>query len=381
MDTQIPTNFFGLPFTPIENKPYTCTHKQHKHLSKMKTISIKALEKAIKTLNAKSPIVPDWGYLYCNNGRLHLRSNCMEVTLSVPYESPIDFAVSKSEFLDVISTFGDTFNIERTHVDKVKFFSGKTSVTLTEPESIDLQVASKVTEAMKLQAIMHDQDLEHIKIASKFVSDDDLRPVMKYVWLDNNHIVSTDGHRLYFKHLAGLDKEFSTSIHPIAIKIMDLYPEPWSLYSEADSHYITIINEDGVCISFKKLDDRFVKWQGILPKQENQPEVYTISKCEIISAIKKGGKFANQSSREMKIEFSSDTSKVNFSDIDLGKSYQTEILSRQLKGEGLEIGFNYNFFSECVAHMEGNITLEMSTSTRAAVINGEMLLMPVMLNR
>lgn len=107
---------------------------------------------------------------------------------------------------------------------------------------------------------------------------------------------------------------------------------------------------------------------------ENQTTHDTIKEV-----IKEGKLFASQTTRKVTLKCSKEKVSASFEDLDFGTSYECNI-DAQADGD-IRIGVNYTFLSECLKAINSdNVEIKMQEPNRAMVINGCVLLMPVMID-
>lgn len=336
-------------------------------------VNIKSVEKALRIMNKgnNTSLLKAFDLMTSQDGVVTMFSNNGEIRLQLPVDFAVPFTITKSEMFDVISVFGDNINASMVADDKVQFAHGKESVKIFNHGDDELSLIKVPSDAMQSLIVTGD-DIEAMKIAKQFTSDDSLRPVMMDVWVHSNCIVATDSHRLFWRNTINATTDQFNIKEPV-IQLLDLFHEPWTLYLTDKTVYF--INGQGIIISQKKSDERYPNWLAVIP--EKSTTTLKMTKCELVSAIKKGSKFASQSTRQ--VYFNLEKKTLSFRDIDYGKEYNAEALSMQVDGDPFGISFNYNLLMELIKHMDDVLTFNLSAPNRAAVINSECLIMPVMI--
>jgi DNA polymerase III subunit beta len=335
-------------------------------------VNVKSVEKALRIMSkGKNSPIPMFDNITSQDGVITMHSNNGEIRLQLPVDFGVPFTIEKSSMLDIISVFGDNINASMVSVDKVQFAHGKESVKLA-VLSDEVPMLKVPTDATRSLTITGD-DIASMKIASQFVGSDNLRPVLMDVWVHSNCIVATDSHRLFWRNTTNATTDQFNIKEPV-IQLLDLFHEPWTVYLTDTTVYF--INDQGIIISQKKSDERYPNWLAVIP--EKNPTTLKMTKCELVSAIKKGSKFASQSTRQ--VCFNMEKKTLSFKDIEYGKEYVAEALSMQVDGDPFEISFNYNLLMELIKHMGEVLTFNLSAPNRAAVVNSECLIMPVMLS-
>lgn len=134
------------------------------------------------------------------------------------------------------------------------------------------------------------------------------------------------------------------------------------------------------------IDERYPDYTAVIP--DENPNVLTISRIELLNAVKRISIFANKSTHQIRLKITGSEMAISAEDIDTSNE-ANERLSCEYEGEDMEIGFNSKLMLEMLSNMDNDvIKLEMSTPNRAGIIlpsendEGEdllMLIMPMML--
>jgi DNA polymerase III subunit beta len=225
-------------------------------------------------------------------------------------------------------------------------------------------------------------------------SNDDLRPAMTGVLMNlaagQTTFVATDGHKLVRFSRTDVQAADETSII-IPKKAFNILKN--TLVGEQSTVSIDFSTSHAffafgsIQLICRLIDERFVDYNAAIPTEN--PNVLTISRTELMSALKRISNFANKTSQQVRFKLDADSLVISAEDLDYSNEANEKLLC-DYDGEPLEIGFNARFFAEMLGILScQTITLEMSAPNRAGIIVPKekvenedilMLVMPVMLN-
>lgn len=212
-----------------------------------------------------------------------------------------------------------------------------------------------------------------LKRALKYTSNDQLREAIRGVYVEDNFIVATDAHRMiYLKHGHGETITKPAIIPKLSIKCMDA-----ALYSVGQtSTHVTFYGEDHKIIA-RAIDAKFPNWTTVIP--DSYEVKATVDKRELKNLIDLGLLAVNKVTNQMTMTINGNC-ELSAEDIDLNSSFNS---STPAKCEGnIVIGFNGKLMQQCLEDIKTEkVSFKMSTPSRAIIMNNEILLMPVMLNR
>ena len=223
------------------------------------------------------------------------------------------------------------------------------------------------------------KDIDTLTRGLKYAGNDELRPVMSGVFVDKNHIVATDAHKLMFVKKEGKTKDqFIVPRKPIQFFEASKYENiTVSLTSDLLK---AKFEANGDVIYTRLIDGKFPNWEAVVPTKNPLKIVFNnAAVSNLLEQIELGGLAANPETKQVAIENSRGKVTLTTEDIDFGTSYEAVLLGKG-SGKALKIGFNGNFLKEIIKDFKDEIVMEASESNRAALFNSETLLMPVMLN-
>lgn len=142
------------------------------------------------------------------------------------------------------------------------------------------------------------------------------------------------------------------------------------------------------CIYCRLVDGQYPNYSAAIPKEN--PNKLTIDRLSLLSALRRVGIFANQSTHQVRLSVRPGELGISAEDIEFSNG-ANEKLPCSYEGEPMDIGFNEKFLSEMVSNIDSEqVLITMSHPSRAGIIfpvddNPEktedilMLVMPVML--
>ena len=225
-----------------------------------------------------------------------------------------------------------------------------------------------------------------VETATKYVGNDDLRPVMSGVFIGTSGkvltIAATDSHRLYKGEIARIEKEFQVLVPGFAAQNL---PKIAALLGDKNGNiemlwdtYNVEFRQGNFILISRQIDGKYPNFNAVIPK--DNPIQVTFDKAAMLKAIDKV-KIAAGSGKQVTINFEGDRATLVCMDIEFNKEMQTSIPCK-VNGEGIEIAFNYSFLTEVLkSTISPDVTLQMSADNRAALIQDfhrTFLLMPVM---
>jgi len=335
----------------------------------MKTSNLKNTIKAISKIVKKRShlaiienVQIENGFIYATNLEIYAKLALPDNTLSTGYN--LNFA----EFKKAAEMF-ENINYLSSENKQVLFDADGAKVKYSFQEVNE--VFNPIKKVYYL-AYTIGPDLPKLETAIKFISKDDLRPQMCHIAVNNNHIVSTNAHYLYFDPITN-NTDCNILIKPEVIKIIsDINTSNWKVY-ESDAY---LMFSDGINEIYQILEkNNFPNWQSILP-QSAETHINT-NKKELITETKKAANFSPINCISLN---ANGCLKIQAKDEDAGKEYSKELKEYSKQGPDIEIGFNSGYLNAILSEIESDsINIELTGSTRAAIINRNFLLMPVML--
>ena len=330
--------------------------------------TIKAISKIVKKANRShlaiiENVQIENGYIYATNLQIYAKLALPDNSLSTGYS--LNFA----EFKKATEMF-ENINYLANEDNKVTFDGDGAKVKYTFEE---VNTVFNPLEKSYLLAYVVGPDMPKLETAIKFISKDELRPQMCHIAVNNNHIVATNAHYLYFDPITN-KTDFNILIKPEVIKIiLDLNTTGWEVY-ESDT-YLRFYDGANNIYQLKE-ENVYPDWKQVIP--QSQETQITLNKKELIAESKKASNFNPINTISLN---ANGCLKIEAKDEDLGKEYSKELKEYSKTGPDIKIGFNANYLSPILAELqEDSINIDMSGYNRAAIINNKFLIMPIILS-
>lgn len=244
------------------------------------------------------------------------------------------------------------------------------------------------------------QDIKNLKIASRFVGNDELRPVMSGVCITDKRIAATDAQWLFKQDTAS---ELPEGIEIIIPKrVVELLNEgvsySLSMWKTGETNvrvYYTLTDGDEI-ISFRPIEGKYPNIEVVIPTEN--PLTLAVDTKTFKEALEAALPSANHSTKQIAVIIRENWMKIITEDIDFANEFSTIIpVSTSWKfpepkpveegadippapeiPETFEIRFNGELMLGILKLSGPTTTINMSTASRAFLI-GPCLLMPMMI--
>ena len=221
------------------------------------------------------------------------------------------------------------------------------------------------------------------------VATDGLRPQLNSVCLDiQDHsvsVVSSNGGQLALTSIPypSLDAEESYLIGTRPMMLLKgMLSKGDGNVSLSMSERTATISNDNYSIICRLVEGRFPAYRKIIP--ENNPNVITINRQALVSALRRVLVFANAQAVLVKFHITAGTLHISSQDIDFGKSAEESMLC-EYTGNPMSIAFKGPVLLELINNIDAeDISLKLSDPSRAGLITpaeqkeGEEVLMLIM---
>lgn len=265
--------------------------------------------------------------------------------------------------------------------DQVVLSKVGTKSAFTLNQGMSIGEFPRTPSARKVSGVLEGQDIQSMIRGLKYAGNDDLRPVMSGVYLDDDKVVATDAHRLMFiDKVSKLKHKFVTPNQVLRLFAVAKYNELVVTVNK-DAEWVRFSDNLDI-ITVRAIDGRYPNWDAVVPKKSST--TMTIKNADIkalLEEIDMCSLAANQETHQVAFDITKNGVTASSEDVDFGRSYST-VLKAKRRGKDLKIGFNANFLKTLINDVvsDADIVFEMTEPNRAVVINNEALLMPVMLN-
>ena len=360
------------------------------------------LQKALQKLSKASPLRSTLPSLSCflirtKDGKAALKATDLEITIEtiIPtsIEEPGVASLPIKTLLEITNELPETritFSINEKNNVKITTDLGEYSI-MAKPAD-EFPNTPKIQNSDKI--VIEGRILKEIIDSSSFaVSRDELKPALTGVLFkissDGVIAVSTDGHRLvkYKRNDFVANSTIKDIIIPkkfLSYLSNHISESDVSLHIE-ENHMAARIKDD--TISTRIIGESFPNYESVIPKDNNKR--LTISKEDLLGAIKRVSIFSNKSTHQVVLDLSSKKCSITTEDPEKA-SRASETIHAIYEGDPVLIGYNAEYLKDIITHVPNNeIVIDLNTPVSAALfssskkddnIESTMLLMPIRLN-
>lgn len=300
--------------------------------------------------------------------------------LKLDIESDIEFSIDAKDLKEVYSFVKTSPAVNFSLEENMLSISASNKPKAVFKYSVrveDLPLLEELTE----EVIDYEVDIidkrSIIETASKFIGNDNIRPILSSVFVNKEYIAATNAHYCYLKNFGNVGKDFE--------KEGTLFPAKYikflfhaSKISNAKDVIIIDVNIDGVVgkISYRNDDGKYPQVYGVMPDTTYSGKVSFNGK-ELLSDLKIFQKL-NTETTIVTIKGNEITFRAE--NLDLAKEYQNTYKLFQNNGVDAVIGVSPKYLQTILQNTDCSmLTIKLLDATKAFLFN-DVLLMPVMLN-
>lgn len=303
----------------------------------------------------------------------------------------MDLSQDKDHCLNIEYCTQNGENVKKGNVSLV-YFSAEAFPRAAQPDNASIHIS--------LPMATFSNVLSH---AGKFVSDSDLRPVMRCLCIDVAEdrseviFVASNGHVLIkLIHTNNPDtggSNFFRSGTPGKILVYSSFFKTFSAFDgeedidiEANESMVRFTAGD-ITFVCKKADGQYPNYNSVIPR--NNPYEITVDKRELASVVKRVALFSSESSNLIVLKKDGMFLDISAQDLDFNMSANDQVLITEgTCPEGHSIGFKASSLLDVLTPIPSDtVTLHLSDPSRAVVVTANesspralTLLMPMILN-
>ena len=303
----------------------------------------------------------------------------------------MDLSQDKEHSMNIEYCTQNGENVKKGNVSLV-YFSAEAFPRAAQPDNASLHIS--------LPMATFSNVLSH---AGKFVSDSDLRPVMRCLCIDVAEdrseviFVASNGHVLIkLIHTNNPDtggSNFFRSGTPGKILVYSCFFKTLSVFDgcedidiEANESMVRFTAGD-ITFVCKKAEGQYPNYNSVIPR--NNPYVITVDKRELANVVKRVALFSSESSNLIVLKKDGMFLDVSAQDLDFNMSANDQVLITEgTCPEGHSIGFKASSLLDVLTPIPSDtVTLHLSDPSRAVVVTANesspralTLLMPMILN-
>lgn len=305
------------------------------------------------------------------------------------------FCLSSKTIIDAVKEFAEeplTFEVNTGEMSvTMKYHNGKNRLPIQVADAYPrMQMSDEDVTEIKVDARRFEKAISRSVFAT---AQDDLRPVMNGLYVDlksdNLTIVASDGHKLVrnenYEIKGNEPASFILPKKPANL-LKNLLPKEGDVvvkFNESNA----MITFAGCTIICRLIEGKYPNYNSVIP--QNNPNEVTISRQDLLSALKRVLVFASQSSYLIRFALENNKLTLSSEDIDYSTSAKEE-LTCEYFGQQMNIGFKGTSMIEILSNMDSeSVILKLADPSRAGVIvpaeqaendNLLMLIMPMLLN-
>lgn len=332
-------------------------------------------------------------YILVSEGKMKITASNLEttttLTVDVEYSSSFACVISAKGFTNFVrNAIEDTITLTRLK-EKCVLETGGFVVNIS-TENPDNYPKIPVVDDAKTITLDAKEIMPLISSAMYSVSNDDLRPAMTGIYLhdDGNNlmVISTDAHRMYFNSVMKTPAAMQGAkaiIRKGTALILLLAIKKGDITIRVNNDYISFKSGDYEVIG-RLIDANFPDYKQVLQRYNFK---FAMKRKQLSSFIRIAKEYLNASTQQIHVEVSNTTIVLFGSDVDFEMDCRYSMpvynLTDTLKAP-LSFGLNINFWEQSlrVNKKDEYVTIEHSLEPRKSmVIDGCVLLMPIMLNQ
>lgn len=218
------------------------------------------------------------------------------------------------------------------------------------------------------------------KTLKNFLSNDELRPQFTGVLFDfeKSEFVSTNAHILKWVKIGGEIQKGIKGRVIVNKTVFDIPNDNYSVYLSDNKEYIILQNTNNYNFYFRLIDAIYPDVSVVIPK--DNPISISLNKKDLLEALEGSLLACNRTTYAIKLECKENKVTIHSVDIDYSQEFSFEFSDIQ-NTDDIEIGFNSRFLNTIVKDIKADtINFALSTPNRAGIINGNCLIMSLMLN-
>lgn len=303
----------------------------------------------------------------------------------------MDLSQDKERSMNIEYCTQNGDNVKKGNVSLI-YFSAESFPRVAQPDDASIHIS--------LPMATFSNVLSH---AGKFVSDSELRPVMKCLCIDVAEdrsevtFVASNGHTL-IKLIHTNNPETGGSdffregtpgkilVYSVFFKTLSVFDDCEDIDIEANENMVRFISGD-ITFVCKKAAGQYPNYNSVIPK--NNPYTVVVDKRELASVVKRVALFASESSNLIVLKKDGMFLDIAAQDIDFSMSATDQVLINDSTcPEGHRIGFKASSLLDTLAPIPSDtVCLHLGDLSRAATITANessplalTLLMPMIMN-
>lgn len=226
--------------------------------------------------------------------------------------------------------------------------------------------------------------IKAVEALKDYTSTDSLRPAMCGIYFEGETAVATDGHRLKWID-CGTDIEFILPNGVIKLLTQDEYKIGRAKLPGSDRPEYMYLASETETLIFKSIDEKYPNWRAVVPTYEDS-QALSLHRADTLRAAEAAIIGGNNVSKQVQIVPDGMQVYLYSEDLNLSSSYRSEYIgsveSVRPDGSAFRIGCNAGYLIDILKDLKDleTVNIQMTSANRAMLINGNILLTPIMLS-
>lgn len=222
------------------------------------------------------------------------------------------------------------------------------------------------------QGVLTEADAYAIADLLQFTGNDVLRPSMWGVYASEKQFAATDAHKMrWYDNDGGLKDVIIPKLACANIEAGVV-----SFGEETGHKYVEIISASQI-LNFRPIEEKYPNYEAVIPK--DNPVKLIVKGADLAAAVKNALPSAKTNTSAIILIAEKGKLLIKAQDIDRHTEYSEEITAKLLGASKFPISFNGTYLLLCIEKQGETVTFEFSQPNRSAIINGNTLIMPVMI--
>jgi DNA polymerase-3 subunit beta len=296
------------------------------------------------------------------------------------------FCINPSELVKALKTLAEeyvTFTLGGS-VLVIEHIKGTMEMPIAEANAFPI---AQVTEDGVSVNIIVDKLKEWISIASDFVAQDELRPVMNGMYLYAKDgalgVCATDAHKLWHDTMESECGEFGVIIPSSSFKPLLSMLDGTNEISVVIGAKNISFNTSDSQLHCRLIEGNYPNFKAVIPTSSDID--VKVHKGELVDSVARVGLFANKTTALLKLLVTESTMGLEGSDVNFSRKANENV---KVESNGtLDIGVKGDFFSICLSHIvSDDVILKMNSGNKPIVFADSVepskviLVMPMLIN-
>ena len=247
--------------------------------------------------------------------------------------------------------------------------------------------AQEVSEGTSL-TLNADKVKEWLSIATNFVANDELRPVMTGMYIYGNYgrmgVCATDAHKLFTDSIESDCEEFGVILPSSGFKpLLNIIANVSDVLAVIGTKNISFTTSDSA-LHCRLVEGAYPNFKAVIP--QNNGVAVKVSKAELLDSVNRASLMANKTTSLLKLSVGDSVMGIEAHDMDFSTK-ASENVKVEKTGADVTIGVKSEFFATCLGIVGAeDVVLRLGDERRPVLFEDSlckdrvMLVMPMMIN-